>query len=70
MLGVRVKDGIRTLYDVPFQETCTRSSEGNTSLNYNSDSEAARVEILAFPSSLAVTRGILVSFFSYAYPYG
>ena len=38
-LVVHVKDGILTLYDAPFQETCTRSSAGNTSLDYNSDSQ-------------------------------
>ena len=38
-LGVHVKDRILTLYDAPFQETCTWSSTGNTSLDYNSDSQ-------------------------------
>src|ERR1700749_5014592 len=42
VLVVRVKDGILTLYDALFQETCTRSSTGSTSLNYNSDGETAR----------------------------
>ena len=37
-LGVRVKDGILTLYEAPFQETCTRSSADSASLDYNSDS--------------------------------
>jgi len=37
-LAAHVKDGILTLYDAPFQETCTRSSADNTSLDYNSDS--------------------------------
>jgi hypothetical protein len=41
-LAVRVKDGILTLYDAPFQETCTRSSTDNTSLNYNSDGHRDR----------------------------
>src|SRR6201995_1942765 len=36
-LVVRVKDGILTLNDAPFQKTYTQSSAGNTSLNYNSD---------------------------------
>src|SRR3984893_3872986 len=36
-LVVRVKDGIVTLYDVPFQETYTRSSAEDASLDYNSD---------------------------------
>ena len=39
---VRVKDGILTLYDAPFQETCTRSSADSTSLDYNSDSHKDR----------------------------
>ncbi|OBZ62712.1 hypothetical protein A0H81_15016 [Grifola frondosa] len=36
-LVVRVKDGILTLYDALFQETCTRSSAESTSPDYNSD---------------------------------
>jgi hypothetical protein len=35
---VHVRDGILTLYDALFQETCTRSSAEGTSLDYNSDS--------------------------------
>ena len=67
---VHVRDGILTLYDAPFQETCTWSSTDSTSLDYNSDSHAAaRFQIWALPASLAVTRGILVSFFSSAYWY-
>ena len=70
VLVVHVKDGILTLYDAPFQKTCTRSSTGNTSLDYNSEqSKTARFQIWALPASLAVTRGILVSFFSSAYWY-
>jgi|SRR5579863_822480 hypothetical protein len=34
--GLRVRDGIVTLYDAPFQETCTRSSAEDASLDYNS----------------------------------
>ena len=68
-LVVHVKDGILTLYDALFQETCTWSSTENTSLDYNSDSKTARFQIWAFPASLAVTRGILVSFFSSSYWY-
>ena len=68
--AVHVKDGILTLYDAPFQETFTWSSTGSTSLDYNSDGQkTARFQIWAFPASLAVTRGILVSFFSSAYWY-
>jgi hypothetical protein len=40
--GVRTKDGILTLYDALFQETCVRSGADNASLNYNSDGETAR----------------------------
>src|ERR1700730_3232530 len=36
-LGVHVKDGILTLYDALFQETCTWSSTDDASLDYNSD---------------------------------
>ena len=36
-LAVRVIDGILTLCDAPFQETCTRSSAEDASLDYNSD---------------------------------
>ncbi|EGN91427.1 hypothetical protein SERLA73DRAFT_80493 [Serpula lacrymans var. lacrymans S7.3] len=41
-LVVRVRDGILTLYDAPFQETCTRSSAENASLDYNSDDHEDR----------------------------
>jgi hypothetical protein len=68
-LVVCAKDGIVTLYDVLFQETYAQASAGSTSLNYNSDGRTARFQIWAFPSSLAVTKGILVSFFSSAYWY-
>ncbi|GBE90278.1 hypothetical protein SCP_2100120 [Sparassis crispa] len=40
-LAVRVKDGIVTLYDALFQETCTRSSADVASPDYNSDDEDA-----------------------------
>jgi hypothetical protein len=56
--------GILTLYDIPFQEIFTRSAGVNVSVNYNS---LARLQIWAVPTSLAVTEGILVSFFSSAY---
>ena len=69
-LAVCVKDRILTLYDAPFQETCARSSVEDASLDYNLDSlVTARFKIWAFPASLTVTRGILVSFFSSAYWY-
>jgi hypothetical protein len=35
--GFRAKDGILTLYDAPFQETCARFGAEDASLNYNSD---------------------------------
>ena len=35
-LVVHVKDGILTLYDAPFQETCTWASAENVSIDYNS----------------------------------
>jgi hypothetical protein len=69
-LVIHVRDGILTLYDALFQETCTWSSAESTSLDYNSDGQkTTRFQIWAFPASLAVTRGILVSFFSSAYWY-
>ncbi|KAL2248767.1 UNVERIFIED_CONTAM: hypothetical protein Sindi_2350400, partial [Sesamum indicum] len=51
----------------PFQGTWARSAAEDASPDYNSDSEAARFSSWAVPGSLAVTRGILVSFFSSAY---
>ena len=57
-------DGVLTLYDVPFQGTRDSCATGVTSLDYNSPRE---IFSWAIPGSLAVTRGILVSFFSSAY---
>ena len=37
--GIRAKDGILTLYDAPFQETCAQSGMEDASLNYNSDGQ-------------------------------
>jgi len=37
--GIRAKDGILTLYDAPFQETCAQSGAEDASLNYNSDGQ-------------------------------
>ena len=37
-LVVHVKDGILTLYDALFQETCTWANAENVSIDYNSDS--------------------------------
>ena len=50
----------------PFQGTWARSAAEDASPDYNSDA-SARFSWWAFPGSLAVTRGILVSFFSSAY---
>ncbi|KAF2282385.1 hypothetical protein GH714_044002 [Hevea brasiliensis] len=44
-----------------------RSAAEDASPDYNSDAEGARFSSWALPGSLAVTRGILVSFFSSAY---
>ncbi|KAL2241743.1 UNVERIFIED_CONTAM: hypothetical protein Sindi_0292300, partial [Sesamum indicum] len=60
-------DGALTLSGAPFQGTWARSAAEDASPDYNSDSEAARFSSWAVPGSLAVTRGILVSFFSSAY---
>ncbi|KAL0445334.1 UNVERIFIED_CONTAM: protein TAR1 [Sesamum latifolium] len=60
-------DGALTLSGAPFQGTWARSAAEDASPDYNSDSEAARFSSWAIPGSLAVTRGILVSFFSSAY---
>ena len=52
------------------KETWTHMVTENTSSNYNSGrSKPPRFQIWAFPCSLAVTGGILVSFFSSAYWY-
>ncbi|KAI3752313.1 hypothetical protein L2E82_24204 [Cichorium intybus] len=60
-------DGALTLSGAPFQGTWARSAAEDASPDYNSDSEAARFSSWADPGSLAVTKGILVSFFSSAY---
>jgi hypothetical protein len=62
-------DGALTLPGAPFQGTWARSVAEDTSPDYNSDSKVARFSSWADPGSLAVTRGILVSFFSTAYLY-
>ncbi|KAI3752341.1 hypothetical protein L2E82_24283 [Cichorium intybus] len=56
-------DGALTLSGAPFQGTWARSAAEDASPDYNSDSEAARFSSWADPGSLAVTKGILVSFF-------
>ena len=60
-------DGALTLSGAPFQGTWARSVTEDASPDYNSDSEATRFSSWAVPGSLAVTKGILVSFFSSAY---
>ena len=60
-------DGALTLSGAPFQGTWARSAAEDASPDYNSDGGAARFSSWAIPGSLAVTRGILVSFFSSAY---
>ena len=60
-------DGALTLPGAPFQGTWARSVAEDASPDYNSGGAAARFPSWALPGSLAVTRGILVSFFSSAY---
>eukprot|EP00964_Phaeocystis_antarctica_P025550 scaffold14373_cov27-Phaeocystis_antarctica.AAC.3 len=64
---LHLADGALTLYSVPFQETWARPVSGSASIDYNSPAKGWRFSSWAFPSSLAVTKGILVSFFSSAY---
>ena len=60
-------DGALTLSGAPFQGTWARSVAEDASPDYNSNAEDVRFSSWALPGSLAVTRGILVSFFSSAY---
>ncbi|KAH0437887.1 hypothetical protein IEQ34_026181 [Dendrobium chrysotoxum] len=61
-------NGALTLPGAPFQGTWARSVAEDASPDYNSSCcMAARFQCWAYPGSLAVTRGILVSFFSSAY---
>jgi hypothetical protein len=63
-------DGALTLPGVPFQGTWARSVSEDASPDYNSDRvHSVRFSSWAIPGSLAVTRGILVSFSSSAYLY-
>ena len=55
-------DGALTLSGVPFQGTWAVDDTEIASVDYNS----RRIFSWAFPGSLAVTKGILVSFFSSA----
>ncbi|KAH0460141.1 hypothetical protein IEQ34_010804 [Dendrobium chrysotoxum] len=61
-------NGALTLPSAPFQGTWARSVAEDASPDYNSSyCMAARFQCWAYPGSLAVTRGILISFFSSAY---
>lgn len=60
-------NGALTLSGTPFQETWARSVAEDASVDYNSEGIAIRFSSWADPGSLAVTKGILVSFFSSAY---
>ena len=60
-------DGVLTLSDAPFQGTWAGPATENASVDYNSPAGGWRFSSWALPGSLAVTRGILVSFFSSAY---
>ncbi|CAN6973722.1 unnamed protein product [Brassica rapa subsp. trilocularis] len=60
-------DGALTLSGAPFQGTWARSVAEDASPDYNSNAEDVQFSSWALPGSLAVTKGILVSFFSSAY---
>lgn len=61
------RDGALTLSGAPFLGTWARSAAEDASPDYNSNVGDARFSSWALPGSLAVTKGILVSFFSSAY---
>ena len=63
-LGICIKDGILTLYDVPYQETCIQSSAESTSPDYNSDGQRPpdfKFELFPLHSQL-LGESLLVSF--------
>ena len=60
----RRPDGVLTLSDAGFHQTWGPAATEGASIDYNSPK---RFSSWAIPVSLAVTRGILVSFFSSAY---
>ncbi|CAN6474149.1 unnamed protein product [Victoria cruziana] len=60
-------DGALTLSGALFQGTWAQSVAEDASTDYNSEGKAHRFSFWAIPGSLAVTKGILVSFFSSAY---
>lgn len=62
--GGRVKYGIITLFDTPFQETWTRSGTENASIDYNSDNRRLpdfKFELFPLHSPL-LGESLLVSF--------
>lgn len=59
--------GALTLSSTLFQGTSARSATEDASSDYNSNGRTIRLPSWATPVSLAVTRGILVSFFSSAH---
>ena len=59
-------NGALTLSGSPFQGNWSDPAIEDASLDYNSEAEGPRFTRWALPGSLAVTRGILVSFFSSA----
>jgi len=60
-------DGALTLSGALFQGIWAWSAAEDASPDYNLDTAGTRFSSWAFPSSLIVTRGILVSFFFSAY---
>src|SRR5262249_54683477 len=61
-------DGAVTLSGAPFQGTWARSVAEDASTDYNSERRSRPIlKLGSLPGSLAVTRGILVSFFSSSY---
>ena len=61
----RASYGTLTLSDVLFQETSPRAFTGNTSQDYNSETQKHfRFSLWAAPCSFAITKGIIVIFFS------
>ncbi|CAF2086781.1 unnamed protein product [Brassica napus] len=60
-------DGALTLSGAPFQGTWARSVAEDASPDYNSNAKDVRFSSWDLPGSLAITKGIHVSFFSSAY---
>ena len=63
----QVTDGILTLNDTASQRIYTWAKQDSAPLIYNAPWEPWSFKIWTVPASLAVTEGILVSFFSSAY---